>query len=63
MAFIPEEQTLLIVVQGTWFPIPAKMVACRAGACPWPVHISHKYFLNILRLDSLLFRYAVIAST
>ena len=34
MAFIPEEQTLFTVVQGTSFGIPAASAACRAGACP-----------------------------
>jgi hypothetical protein len=32
--FIPEEHTLLIVVQGTLFGIPAPRLACFAGA--WP---------------------------
>ena len=32
MAFIPDEQTLLMVVHGTWLPIPAAIAACRAGA-------------------------------
>jgi hypothetical protein len=30
--FIPEAQTLLIVVQGTVLGMPAKMAACLAGA-------------------------------
>lgn len=34
--FNPEEQTLLIVVQGTSTPSPARTAACRAGACPSP---------------------------
>ena len=34
--FIPDEQTLLIVVQGTFFGTPAKIAACLAGACPTP---------------------------
>jgi hypothetical protein len=34
MDFIPEEHTLLMVVQGTVLPIPAPSAACLAGA--WP---------------------------
>ena len=34
--FIPEAQTLLTVVQGTVFGIPAYIAACLAGACPKP---------------------------
>ena len=30
--FIPEEHTLLIVVQGTFCEIPANIAACLAGA-------------------------------
>ena len=36
MAFIPEEHTLLTVVQGTVSGMPAAMAACLAGACPIP---------------------------
>ena len=32
----PEEHTLLMVVQGTSSPRPARTAACRAGACPTP---------------------------
>ena len=32
MVFIPEEQTLLTVVQGTVSGIPANIAACLAGA-------------------------------
>ena len=34
--FNPDEHTLLIVVQGTFTPIPPLMEACLAGACPNP---------------------------
>ena len=34
--FIPEEQTLLIVVDGTEDGIPAFIADCLAGACPKP---------------------------
>lgn len=34
--FIPEEQTLLMVVQGTLISIPPFSEACRAGAWPTP---------------------------
>ena len=34
--FIPEAQTLLIVVQGIVFGIPEKRTACLVGACPMP---------------------------
>lgn len=36
IAFIPEAQTLLTVVPGVVFGIPAQMDACVTGACPTP---------------------------
>ena len=36
MAFIPEAQTLFIVVPGTVSGIPANLEACVTGACPTP---------------------------
>ncbi len=39
--FIPEPQTLLIVVHGTPSGRPALMDACRAGACPSPAGRTH----------------------
>ena len=33
---LPEEHTLLTVVQQTFFGSPAKIAACLAGACPSP---------------------------
>ncbi len=36
IAFMPEPQTLLMVVQPTEKGMPAPMVAWRAGACPSP---------------------------
>ena len=35
-AFILEAHTLFTVVQGTVLGIPALMLACLAGACPFP---------------------------
>lgn len=34
--FIPEAQTLFMVVQGIVFGIPEKSTACLVGACPMP---------------------------
>jgi hypothetical protein len=34
LPFIPDEQTLLTVVQTTEFGMPAPNAACLAGACP-----------------------------
>lgn len=36
MDFKPEEQTLLMVVQGTLTPMLPLSEACLAGAWPWP---------------------------
>ena len=51
--FIPEEHTLLIVVQGTSCGRPANIAACLAGACPklacntFPMYTSFTIFGSI----------------
>ncbi len=51
-AFIPEAQTLFIVVQGTVFGIPAKMAACLAGAWPVPACTTFPISTSFTKLGS-----------
>lgn len=54
LPFIPEAQTLFIVVQATEFGIPAPNAACLAGACPKFALKTFPKYTSCTRLGSTL---------